>query len=61
MTNTYNYTLKAFKKNKWYNYSEPYNSLKEALQWLTNYRLKVGYTLQSDNELRIFKTIQNDN
>jgi hypothetical protein len=60
MTNANKYTLKAFKNNKWYNYSEPYNSLKEALQWLTDYRLKVGYSLQTDKQLRMFKTIQND-
>jgi len=59
MTKQYYYVFKAFKNNKWHEYSQKYYTLKESLDWLNKYRRIVGYTLQT--ELRISKIKINEN
>lgn len=55
MTKTY-YIYKAFKNNKWYRYSEKYETKDQAYKWLTHYRKIVGFTLQK--ELTLFTLIE---
>lgn len=51
MTEETYYVFKAFKNNRWYNYSEKYTTSEKAFKWLRRYRLKVGYTLQKELKL----------
>lgn len=51
MTEEIYYVFKAFKNDKWHNYSEKYSTKRKANKWLEEYRSIVGYTLQKELKL----------